>query len=184
MDDQGSTGTMTQDEEKAQVKPTDNSSKPDDFGPAPDGGVRAWLVAFGSACIFFSCLGFMNAFGVFQEYYMTHQLIHKSPDEIAWIGSLCAFIQFAAGAIGGPMFDRYGAWVSQPPPGTTLVPFASLTLSRETDNPTSSGHLHLRRHDAQSLHGVLALYAYARSPDGKHDGLPSVPCLRGRLSIL
>jgi hypothetical protein len=83
-----------------------------DFGDAPDGGTRAWLVAAGGSCVFFSCLGFSNAFGVFQEYYITHQLREETPDRIAWIGSLSAFIQFAAGALGGPLFDRYGAaWV-------------------------------------------------------------------------
>lgn len=80
------------------------------LGEAPDGGLRAWLVAAGAACIFFSCMGFANSFGVFQEYYLTHQLRGESPDKIAWIGSLSAFIQFAAGAIGGPLFDRFGAW--------------------------------------------------------------------------
>lgn len=84
-----------------------------DFGEAPDGGPRAWLVAAGSACIFFSCMGFANTFGVFQEYYMTHQLQGQSTDKIAWIGSLSAFIQFAAGSVGGPLFDRYGTWVSR-----------------------------------------------------------------------
>lgn len=34
-------------------------------------------------------------------------------DEIAWIGSVAAFIQFAGGAVGGPVFDRFGVWVSQ-----------------------------------------------------------------------
>ena len=81
------------------------------FGEAPDGGMRAWLVAAGGACITFTCFGFANSFGVFQEYYMTHQLQGDSPDKIAWIGSLGVFLHFAAGAITGPLFDRYGAWV-------------------------------------------------------------------------
>ena len=76
-----------------------------------DGGIQAWLVAAGGACIFFSTLGFANSFGVFEEYYLTHQLNDKSADDVAWIGSLAAFLQFAAGVIGGPLFDRYGAWV-------------------------------------------------------------------------
>ena len=82
------------------------------YGPAPDGGLRAWLNAAGGFCIFFSCLGFTSCFGVLQEYYSTHQLRDRSMDDIAWIGSLASFIQFAGGAIGGPMFDRFGAWVS------------------------------------------------------------------------
>lgn len=55
--------------------------------------------------------GYANAFGVFQEYYMTHQLRDRSPDDISWIGSLSAFLQFAIGAVAGPLFDRYGPWV-------------------------------------------------------------------------
>jgi hypothetical protein len=86
----------------------------DNFGPAPDGGLKAWLVAAGAACTIFSTLGFANSFGVLQEYYAVHQLRGESADRIAWIGSLSAFFQFAAGGIGGPLFDRYGAWVSIP----------------------------------------------------------------------
>ncbi|KAK0120176.1 hypothetical protein ONS95_011582 [Cadophora gregata] len=85
-----------------------------DVGKAPDGGLQAWLVAVGASCIFFSALGFSNSFGVFQEYYLTHQLRGESPDKVAWIGSLSALLQFAAGALGGPLFDRYGAWIIRP----------------------------------------------------------------------
>ncbi|KAF5593217.1 riboflavin transporter MCH5 [Fusarium subglutinans] len=75
----------------------EKTSSQDPLGllPAPDGGLQAWLVAAGSACIFFSCLGFANSFGVLQEYYMTHQLQGHSEDAIAWIGSISTFIQFA-----------------------------------------------------------------------------------------
>jgi hypothetical protein len=95
---------------------------PPNFGEAPDGGPRAWLVATGSAFIFFSALGYTNSFGAFQEYYMTHQLREESPDNIAWIGSLSAFLQFAAGAIGGPLFDRFGAWACLLAPPLTFEP--------------------------------------------------------------
>ncbi|KAK4182582.1 major facilitator superfamily domain-containing protein [Podospora australis] len=81
------------------------------YGPAPDGGYRAWMAAAGAACTFFACLGFLNSFGVFFEYYMSHQLKTDSPDKVAWIGSLTACIQFLAGGISGPMFDRYGVIV-------------------------------------------------------------------------
>lgn len=84
---------------------------PPDETQVPDGGTQAWLVAAGAACIFFSCLGFANSFGVMQEYYMSHQLQGHSADSIAWIGSMSTFIQFAGGALAGPMFDRYGSWV-------------------------------------------------------------------------
>jgi hypothetical protein len=96
-----------------QPKPTTLDEEIAAFGPAPDGGLKAWLNAAGAFCIFFACLGFTSCFGVLQQYYSTHQLKDHSMDQIAWIGSLSSFIQFAGGAIGGPMFDRYGVWVSQ-----------------------------------------------------------------------
>lgn len=109
----------TQDSLEHQIKPTpptDSSLVSEEradpnFSIAPDGGLHAWLVAAGAACIFFSCLGFANSFGVLQEYYMSHQLQGHSADSIAWIGSVATFIQFAAGALSGPLFDRYGSWV-------------------------------------------------------------------------
>ncbi|CAI7601418.1 unnamed protein product [Penicillium bialowiezense] len=81
---------------------------------APDGGLQAWLTTAGTAFTFFAALGFANSFGVFEEYYLTHQLKDQAADKIAWIGSLSAFLQLAAGALGGPLFDRYGAWVIRP----------------------------------------------------------------------
>ncbi|KAF7556708.1 hypothetical protein G7Z17_g1239 [Cylindrodendrum hubeiense] len=98
-----------------------------DFGEAPDGGVRAWTVAAGAGFISFSALGFANSFGIFQQYYMTHQLQHESEDKVAWIGSIAAFLQFAAGAVGGPLFDRYGAWILRP--AALLYLFAIMMVS-------------------------------------------------------
>lgn len=103
-------GTPRQNEGKVEeVSPTTPS-----FGEAPDGGVRAWLVAAGGSAIFFCCLGFSNSFGVFTEYYLSHQLRGESPDKVAWIGSLSAFLLFATGIMGGPSFDLLGAWVCHP----------------------------------------------------------------------
>ena len=89
-----------------------DNEKQDEVLEYPDGGLRAWLVAAGAACAFFCTLGFTNTFGIFQAYYMFNMLPNHSADDIAWIGSLQAFLIFASGAIGGPLFDRYGAWVS------------------------------------------------------------------------
>ncbi|CAE7199388.1 MFS general substrate transporter [Pyrenophora teres f. teres] len=81
------------------------------LGPAPDGGLTAWLNCAAAFCIFFCCLGFTSCFGVLQEYYSTHQLHDHSMNAIAWIGSLAGFIQFVGGVVGGPVFDRWGVWV-------------------------------------------------------------------------
>ncbi|KAL3462229.1 major facilitator superfamily domain-containing protein [Aspergillus heterothallicus] len=111
----------------------------DEFGPAPDGGLKAWLVAAGAACTIFSTLGFANSFGVLQEYYAAHQLRGESADRIAWIGSLSAFLQFAAGAIGGPLFDRYGAWVSIPSPPKYLG--HALTVIMQVIRPAAVAYI-------------------------------------------
>ncbi|XP_014554678.1 hypothetical protein COCVIDRAFT_39426 [Bipolaris victoriae FI3] len=86
----------------------------DDFGPAPEGGRRAWIVAAGGGAIFFSTLGFANSFGTFEEYYLRHQLKGWSASDISWIGSLAIFLQFFAGMLSGPLFDRYGEKMIRP----------------------------------------------------------------------
>lgn len=90
------------------------TSGEDRVGGVPDGGLRAWMVAAGTAGILFCTMGYANSFGVFQAYYMSHQLQNETPDRIAWIGSLQNFLIFASGAIGGPLFDRFGAKVIYP----------------------------------------------------------------------
>ncbi|RAL60355.1 hypothetical protein DID88_000131 [Monilinia fructigena] len=37
----------------------------------PDGGAKAWSVAAGAAGVLFCTFGYINAFGVYQEYYQT-----------------------------------------------------------------------------------------------------------------
>lgn len=96
---------------KQRIPDEESRPLPDEVEPAPEGGLKAWLVACGAASVFFSCLGFSNSFGTFTEYYLTHQLRDHTPDDVAWIGSLSAFLQFFVGMIGGPMFDRYGVKV-------------------------------------------------------------------------
>jgi MFS family permease len=77
--------------------------------------------------VFFCTLGYSNSFGVFQAYYMLHQLQNETPDNIVWIGAIQAFLVFASGIIGGPLFDRYGAWVIRP--AAVLYIFAIMMIS-------------------------------------------------------
>ena len=81
------------------------------------------MVAAGAAGVLFCTLGNSNSFGIYQAYYMSHMLPGESPDRIAWIGGVQSFLTFAAGFVGGPLFDRYGAWVSS---GHILRHLASL----------------------------------------------------------
>ncbi|RDL29971.1 Uncharacterized protein BP5553_10598 [Venustampulla echinocandica] len=87
---------------------------PPDAITYPEGGGRGWAVALGAAAALFSTFGMANAFGVFQEYYMTHQLSHESPSTVSWIGSIQLFFLFATGIFSGPLFDRYGEKVLWP----------------------------------------------------------------------
>lgn len=75
----------------------------------PDGGGDAWTVVAGAWLAIFISFGFLNAFGVFQAYYKSHQLAHKSESEIAWIGSFQTFCMFFMGSVFGSIFDRFGA---------------------------------------------------------------------------
>ncbi|XXG97500.1 hypothetical protein Hte_003804 [Hypoxylon texense] len=95
------------------VNPDQEKATPD-LDEAPDGGLRAWLVTIGACCILFSALGFSNAFGVFEEFYLRNQLEGESLDKVAWIGSSGVFLQFLTGSIAGPLFDRYGVWIFRP----------------------------------------------------------------------
>ncbi|PGH07653.1 hypothetical protein GX51_01662 [Blastomyces parvus] len=115
-DAESETETSRNDKSNSQMQPIkpDEEQMPPSFGKAPDGGIRAWLVVAGAFFIFFSTLGYVNSFGVFQEYYLSHQLHEESPDNIAWIGSLAMFLQLSTGAIAGPLFDRYGTWLLRP----------------------------------------------------------------------
>ncbi|GAB7355508.1 hypothetical protein MBLNU459_g5997t1 [Dothideomycetes sp. NU459] len=74
----------------------------------PEGGLKAWSVALGCFCIMFVTFGYLNAFGVYEAYYIRKILPDKSPSAIAWIGSLQLFFQFSAGLISGPVTDRWG----------------------------------------------------------------------------
>ncbi|KAE8353319.1 major facilitator superfamily domain-containing protein [Aspergillus coremiiformis] len=73
-----------------------------------DRGLRAWTVVIGAWCCLFCGFGWVNAIGVFQEYYQTHQLQSYSASSISWILSLEPFILFAAGLVIGRVFDNHG----------------------------------------------------------------------------
>jgi len=59
----------------------------------------AWIIQF---CTF----GYVNAFGVYQDYYTREFLVDSSASDISWIGSLQLFLMYAAGIFVGRAFDR------------------------------------------------------------------------------
>lgn len=78
----------------------------------PEGGVRAWLVVFGSFSGMTASFGLMNTIGTFQAYISTHQLTSYSPSAVGWIFSLYVFLAFFCGVQIGPVFDAKGPrWI-------------------------------------------------------------------------
>ncbi|KAJ5145514.1 MFS monocarboxylate transporter [Penicillium bovifimosum] len=69
---------------------------------------RAWLTVLGAFSTFFCSVGFINAFGVFQEYYRAHQLSDSSDFDISWIGSFETFALFSGAPLTGLLVDRVG----------------------------------------------------------------------------
>ncbi|KAJ5961158.1 uncharacterized protein N7479_008308 [Penicillium vulpinum] len=69
---------------------------------------RAWLVIFGAFTCAFCTVGFMNSFGIFQEYYTKNQLSSSSTSTIAWLGAIAMFFLFAISIGAGAMLDIFG----------------------------------------------------------------------------
>ncbi|KAF9441746.1 MFS general substrate transporter [Macrolepiota fuliginosa MF-IS2] len=89
--------------EKGTQQPDDKKAKQDD--EFPDGGLRAWLIVVGGACITFSTSGYIASWGIFQAYYQETLLKGVSPSSIAWIGSIQYALVFLPGLIVGRLFD-------------------------------------------------------------------------------
>ncbi|KAK4541431.1 hypothetical protein LTR36_008032 [Oleoguttula mirabilis] len=70
--------------------------------------LRSGLAAGGSALAYFYTVGFLNAFGVFQEYYTSDVLRGKSNFQISWLGSFALFIMFAFAPVAGILADKIG----------------------------------------------------------------------------
>ncbi|KDQ61330.1 hypothetical protein JAAARDRAFT_30747 [Jaapia argillacea MUCL 33604] len=74
-------------------------------GDFPDGGWEAWSVVAGAWLTSFCTFGYINAYGVYQNYYQLHQLSNYTPSDISWIGSLQLGFIFWGGIFVGRLFD-------------------------------------------------------------------------------
>ena len=74
----------------------------------PEGGLRAWMVTFGSFCGLVACFGMMNSIGIFQAYLSSHQLKDYNAGTIGWIFGTYVFLSFFCGIQIGPVFDAKG----------------------------------------------------------------------------
>uniref|UniRef100_A0A8H7Y9I5 Uncharacterized protein n=1 Tax=Psilocybe cubensis TaxID=181762 RepID=A0A8H7Y9I5_PSICU len=75
-------------------------------GAFPEGGYRAWCAVIGGFLIQFCCFGYINSFGVYQDFYVRRYLSAVSPSNIGWIGGVQICLTFSLGAITGRIFDR------------------------------------------------------------------------------
>jgi hypothetical protein len=78
----------------------------------PEGGLRAWLVVFGSFCGMTAGFGYMNTIGIFHAYLGSHQLEQYGEQTIGWVFSVYVFLSFFCGVQIGPVFDAHGPrWI-------------------------------------------------------------------------
>ncbi|EXJ87268.1 hypothetical protein A1O3_04227 [Capronia epimyces CBS 606.96] len=110
---------MTTTGEAGEAERSKESAPPPSY---PEGGRRAWIVVLGCFCVMFYTFGYLNAFGVYETYYLREALHEYSPSTISWIGSLQLFFQFAGGLIAGPMTDLWG-------PRVVLWPFSIIYVA-------------------------------------------------------
>lgn len=54
-------------------------------------------------------------FGAFQTFYEGDLLSHETPSNIAWIGSIQAFLLLLVGVITGPLFGTYYPFYTSSP---------------------------------------------------------------------
>lgn len=73
---------------------------------------RALMAVVGASLAFFCTTGFMNAAGLFQDYYFEGPLHSKSAFDISWIGSFGMFAMFLFAAPAGMLTDKGGPMVS------------------------------------------------------------------------
>ncbi|KAH6871463.1 monocarboxylate permease [Coprinopsis sp. MPI-PUGE-AT-0042] len=72
----------------------------------PEGGMQAWMTVAGAFLVQYTTFGYINAFGVYQDFYVREYLQNSSPAAIGWIGGTQIFLNFSAGLITGRLFDK------------------------------------------------------------------------------
>jgi hypothetical protein len=87
--------------EKTQVEPETPSPPP----PPPNGGIKAWMQVLGAFFLNFNTWGLSNSFGIYQTEYSRSLLSSSSQSQIAWIGSLQAFLMLFCSVLAGRALD-------------------------------------------------------------------------------
>nr|OQO32068.1 hypothetical protein B0A51_00606 [Rachicladosporium sp. CCFEE 5018] len=78
--------------------------------PRADGGKQAWLALAGCFTLEMLVWGFPYAFGVFQDFYLTHEPFSSSPTGIAAIATTASGIMFLASPLVAIAIQRFPEW--------------------------------------------------------------------------
>ncbi|THH15537.1 hypothetical protein EW146_g4952 [Bondarzewia mesenterica] len=100
------------------VQDSSTLSAPQEILP-PDGGFDAWMTIAGAWLIQFCTFGYINAFGVYQDYYTREFLTNYTASDVSWIGSFQLAMQYIPGVLVGRAFDA--GYLYSPPDRLTLV---------------------------------------------------------------
>ncbi|KAJ7484098.1 major facilitator superfamily domain-containing protein [Mycena galericulata] len=94
----------------------------------PEGGREAWLTMAGAWMVQFCTFGYINAFGVYQDYYTREFLVNETAADISWIGSFQLAVQYAMGVVVGRAVDA-GYFHHMMAVGSTLYVLCIFLLS-------------------------------------------------------
>ncbi|KAF2717572.1 MFS general substrate transporter [Polychaeton citri CBS 116435] len=121
---------MNQLEEKTMGHMHDSGTEDSQIEPQNDRELtlRSVLALASTALAYFLTVGFLNAFGIFQQYYHDVLMPDKSNFEISWFGSFSTFALFATAAPAGLLADRYGPTIPVAI-GAVLETFAIFMIS-------------------------------------------------------
>jgi len=81
----------------------DPAAQPPSF---PEGGFKAWSTVLGAFLFQFTTIGYVYAFGVFNDYYVLVYLNEQSSSDIAWISGAQLSLQLGMAILTGRLFDR------------------------------------------------------------------------------
>ncbi|KAF8068867.1 major facilitator superfamily domain-containing protein [Lyophyllum atratum] len=71
----------------------------------PEGGWKAWSVVLGVSLNQFATLGYINAHGVYNDFYVREYLTQYSSSQISWIASVQLLFVISSGIFTGRAFD-------------------------------------------------------------------------------
>ncbi|KAG5649893.1 hypothetical protein H0H81_001626 [Sphagnurus paluster] len=90
-------------DEKARSLGESEVQKPKILEPIYDEGWRAWATLIGATCALTATFGYINAFGVYQDFYTRAGV--ASASSISWVGSTQLFFAFLMGLPAGKLLD-------------------------------------------------------------------------------